>query len=165
VAWLPGNAVDLGTLDTLRAAGTSAAVIDGRTTPLVRPLPFTETGRATVPVRGGTVEAALADPTLSDLLATRTTAPGSALLLSQRLLAETAMITEEHPSDQRTIVLAPPHRWDPDPLVVQTLARALRSTWLRPTGLGALLRTPAKDLRRRPLTYPDTARGQELPTP
>jgi hypothetical protein len=86
---------------------------------------------------------------------------GTARIVEQRFLAETALITAEHPQDQRDIVVAPPRRWDPDPaLAAALLADTGRVPWLQPIHLSQV-RTG--DAARTTLTYPDVAAAAELP--
>jgi hypothetical protein len=84
-------------------------------------------------------------------------------MVEQRFLAETALITAEHPRTVRTVVVAPPTIWDPAPgLATDLIADTGRVPWLSPTLLSSI--AADKSVERGPLTYPTTAMSQELPS-
>jgi hypothetical protein len=84
-------------------------------------------------------------------------------LLEQRFLAETALITAEHPTTQRDVVVAPPPRWNPAPGLAEALvADTGRVPWLTPTTLSAIEGSNTPE--RIALTYPTDAAATELPT-
>jgi hypothetical protein len=134
VAW-PGSATaDAGVLTALRGAGYSQVILGDTTAPAADDPPFTPGGTA----RLDGLTAQVTDTALDQVLAGDSRAPGAAALLTQRFLAETAMITEEAPNSPRTILVAPPRDWDPDPTFVTGLLGALgHAPWLTPVGLGA----------------------------
>jgi hypothetical protein len=87
---------------------------------------------------------------------------GGPRLAEQRLLAELAMITAEAPNDSRTIVLAPPRRWNPTAGYADAIAADVgRLSWL--TELDALQAAGSTEpVDRGPLAYPPAARQQEI---
>ncbi|HEX6755938.1 MAG TPA: DUF6049 family protein, partial [Mycobacteriales bacterium] len=87
---------------------------------------------------------------------------GGARLAEQRLLAELAMITAERPSDVRTLVIAPPRRWDPSPAYAAAVLRDLATLrWLdSTTALEAAQSTRTVD--RGSLVYPPGAQRREI---
>jgi Family of unknown function (DUF6049) len=88
---------------------------------------------------GVTVGVLLADHTITSVLAAGPAGPGSAIAVSQRFLAETAMIAAEAPGFPRSIVVAPPRRWDPGfALAAQLLRDTVTAPWLKPQYLSKL---------------------------
>jgi Family of unknown function (DUF6049) len=95
---------------------------------------------------GKTVEVLLSDHTITSVLAGASSSPGSATAVSQRFLAETAMIAAEAPNLPRSIVVAPPRRWNPgSALASQLLRDTVSAPWLVPQNLSNLkpAKTPA----------------------
>jgi hypothetical protein len=81
----------------------------------------------------------LADKTLTGILGSATATPGSSFAVSQRLLAETAMIVAEAPNIARSVVIAPPREWAPSAaLASQLLSETASAPWLAPTTLAGL---------------------------
>lgn len=134
VAW-PGSATaDTTVLTALRGAGYSQVILGDSTAAATDEPSFTPGGTG----RLDGLTAQVTDTGLDQVLAADSRAPGAAALLTQRFLAETAMITEEAPNDQRTVLVTPPRGWDPDPSFVAGLLGALgHAPWLTPVGLGA----------------------------
>ncbi|MFL6239051.1 MAG: DUF6049 family protein, partial [Actinomycetes bacterium] len=94
--------------------------------------------------------------------ASPTASPTTARLLEQRFLAETALITAEHPTQSRDVIVAPPTSWDPVPgLATALVADTGRVPWLTSTTLDAV--NADDSVARDPLTYPDAAANAELP--
>src|SRR5260370_26993713 len=74
--------------------------------------------------------------------------------VQQRYLAETAMIAAERPNLARSIVVAPPRRWDPPAgLAGDLLAETVSAPWLPPVSLGQLAAAghPTGHVRRQAL--------------
>jgi hypothetical protein len=86
---------------------------------------------------GRLVDAILADPYLEEVLADPTH-PAGPLLVSQRILATTAMAFLEAPAaSDRTLLLLPPPTWDPSPAAAEAMLEGLASaSWLRLTSPG-----------------------------
>ncbi len=97
---------------------------------------------------GTTMTVLLADPVLTSVLSAGDTGsgvvpPGTQFAVSQRFLAETAMIAAEAPDSSRSIVVAPPSGWSPSAaLADELLSETVHAPWLTPTALGSLARTP-----------------------
>ncbi len=88
---------------------------------------------------GTTMKVLLADSTLTSVLGSATSAPGSTFAVSQRFLAETALIEAEDPGVARSVVVAPPREWNPSPGLASDLLSETTSTpWLSPDSLSAL---------------------------
>lgn len=164
VAWPVDGWVDEPTLDTLRVSGAQAVLLGDRAVPQTAELTYTPSGTAELSTIGGPVTAVLADTRLGRIVAAEVSGPGRGVRARQRFLAETAMITAERPSDPRTVLVAPPRRWDPDPDYARWLLAASSGVpWLEPVGLGTLRVTPAPDVARAAPRYPRSARAMELP--
>jgi hypothetical protein len=164
LAWPPGDAAQRATLATLRSAGITDVLLSDTTLPVDPALPYTPTGLARVPTKNGAVTAALIDSTLTGVVS----APqeqGGDVLAAQRYLAETLMITQQLPSEPRTIVVVPTRGWDVDPAFARTLLTLQdRAPWLEASSLDALLNEPLPDAPRGGFTYPESARQAEIST-
>ena len=158
-------------LDTLSGAGISTVVLSGAALPLTRELTYTPDARAVVQTVGGTVRALLADDVLDSLvvsgagdLGSGPAAAAAARLDEQRFLAETMLITQEHPNDPRTVVVAPPRQWNPAPAYARgVLADTGRVPWLAAVTVPQAAAGAATATSRGPLTYPPEATARELP--
>jgi hypothetical protein len=86
--------------------------------------------------------------------------PSTQFAVSQRFLAETAMIAAEAPDSDRSIVVAPPPGWSPSAALASELLSETTSTpWLAPTALGSLAGTRDSEHaihRQRPLASKDS---------
>ncbi len=155
-AWPPNGLADAGVLDNTLAAGGSVKsgsvqggiktlVLDSAMMPSANPALF-YTPDAVTHVRTGlgrTVRVLLADHRISGVLgavsAAARSAPGTTTAASQRFLAETAMIAAEAPNLPRSIVVAPPRRWNPGAaLASELLGDTVSAPWLRPSYAGKL---------------------------
>jgi Family of unknown function (DUF6049) len=106
----------------------------------------------------------VSDPVVERLVARGAAASASGpRLAEQRLLAELAMITAEAPNDSRTILLAPPRRWNPTAGYADAIAADVgRVSWLTPVDA---LQTAGgtEPVDRGSLAYPADARRHEIP--
>jgi len=162
LAWPSSGFADDATITALRQAGYGLTVLSEDAVPPTSELTFTPTGVATVSTQDGTLDGLLADRVLSDVLAQDTRRPGVATLMVQRLVAETAMITEERPNRQRTVLIAPPKRWSPQSEVARQLVAAYTTTpWIKPTTVNELAATPS-DVERQQPAYPKDAQRAEI---
>ena len=87
----------------------------------------------------------LADSTITSVLGSATSAPGSSFAVSQRFLAETAMIAAEDPGLARSVVVAPPREWAPSAALASQLlseSETASAPWLAPDTLAALASSP-----------------------
>lgn len=167
LSWPPDGVADYTTLQSLAGVdGISSVILDSSTMPPVdSSLPWTPSAQTTTPDgEGPDLHVLLADHTITTLLGSATSAartPGAAFAVRQYYLAETAMIAAEAPSLARSIVVAPPSRWDPPASLARALlAETASAPWLRPVGISQLaaaksapgqashkLAVPAKALR------------------
>lgn len=162
VAWPPGGMLDQDTLDNLVVAGTRTVILSDAAIPPAPALTYTPDAAATAPTIGGDAQVAVADSTLSEIVGRDSWSPGEAVLTEQRFLAETALITAERPNQPRTVLVAPPRRWNPPPdLASALLADSSQVPWLEPVSLSELT-AASEPVPRGPLQYPQSARQQEL---
>lgn len=86
----------------------------------------------------------LADSGLTSLLGTASASslPAATFGVEQDFLAETAMIASEYPSQKgRSLIIAPPQRWNPSAAEAASLLSVTAAPWLHPTSLSALAST------------------------
>jgi hypothetical protein len=165
VSWPPDGELTDTALDGVVAQGASAVVLDPAALPgrALEQGGRTPSGVSPLPALSGQALALVSDPVVERLVA-RGAAPttGGPRLAEQRLLAELAMITAEAPNDSRTIVLAPPRRWNPTAGYADALATDVGGiSWL--TSVDALQAAGGTEpVDRGPLTYPAEARRREI---
>jgi Family of unknown function (DUF6049) len=145
-----GGTANLSVLTTLATAEhISTVVLDGSEMPPSDTTVF-EPDDAITSIRtpaGTTTNVLLADPVLTSVLRAGNAGsgalpPGTQFAVSQRFLAETAMIAAEAPNSARSIVVAPPSGWSPSAaLADQLLSETAHAPWLAPTALGGLAKT------------------------
>jgi Family of unknown function (DUF6049) len=140
IAWPPDGLADKSVLNSL-ASEASTVVLDSNEMPLTS-TSYADDAVASVHTGvGTTMHVLLANHTITSLLGTATTAssPGSKFAVEQDFLADTAMIAAELPSVARSVVIAPPRRWDPSADVAgQLLTETAHAPWLRPVILSSL---------------------------
>jgi len=159
VAWPAQGLADTDTMDVLSFAGAKTVVLSQRALPTSSQLSYTPDGVAKLPTSNGAVKVLLADPTLSDVLA-GTQEGGSAAVTEQRFLAETALITAELPNSPRTVVVAPPRRWDPATGLPEALLNDTRGVpWMKPVPATSVKPHDSVD---RKLEYSPAAQQEEL---
>ncbi len=150
-------------------------ILDSKLMPPVAPVSYTPTAVASTPDRlGGQMNVLLADHQITQILAERrnqipgvvpgpSAMPASARSLirqaaafgkEQWFLAETAMIAAEPAGPGRSVVAAPPRRWDPSlSLADALLAETASAPWLRPATLASMVAAgpePGSPVRRAP---------------
>ncbi|RJL32138.1 hypothetical protein D5H75_17150 [Bailinhaonella thermotolerans] len=155
-AWPADGALDLDTLDVLAVNGAKTVVLYDSVLPPATPPNHTPDSIAQLQSVQGPVKALLADSAISQTVGGDTRSPGTAALALQRFLAETATLTGEQPSISRSVVIAPPRRWNPSPAFLTELLKTSASApWLRQVGLDELTKPPAdyKPVPRAGLAY------------
>jgi hypothetical protein len=95
----------------------------------------------------------LADAGLTTLLGSAAvgSSRASQFAVTQEFLAETAMITAEAPNSHRSLVVAPPSRWDPPAAEAGTLLAQTSAPWLRPVSLATVAAERPSSTDRRAL--------------
>lgn len=161
VAWPPDGVADQKTMDLLSRLGNRVFLLSSDVLPGGSNLTYTPSASVATPSSSGTKYFVGADHTISAVIGGDTHAPGAGVLAEQRFLAETAMITAERPSLQRTVVVAPPRRWNPGPgFAAQLLAGTSTARWLQPASLREVTRAAAPD--RTYTGYPAAYGAHEL---
>ena len=165
VSWPPDGQLTDTALDDVVAQGATAVVLDPTALPhgASEQNGRTASGVSPLPALSGQALALVSDPVVQRLLARGAgTTAGGPRLAEQRLLAELAMITAEAPNDSRTIVLAPPRRWNPTAGYAAAIAADVsKLRWL--TEVDALQAAASTEpVDRGPLAYPPAARRLEI---
>jgi hypothetical protein len=156
IAWPVDGVADYGVLANLAYNGVGTVVLDaGMMRPTGGP-PITPSGvTSTTTALGTHLNVLLTDDGLDQVLAAAPTAsapggpapagpPGvaakaAAFATEQQFLAETAMIVAESPATARSIIVAPPRRWNPASGVAQQLlAGTAQAPWIKPVSLATL---------------------------
>lgn len=162
LTWPASGYVDRDTLDRLRAGGAREVLLNSAGVPPAAGAPALPTAVGTLDTAAGAVKTLAVDQALSRILGTATRKPGASVVAEQRFLAETAMIGLEAPRAARTVVVAPPRRWSPEPALARALLEDTASVpWLRAVPLRQVAQGKAK---RRALVYPDAIKRYELDT-
>ncbi|HEX3825309.1 MAG TPA: DUF6049 family protein [Mycobacteriales bacterium] len=167
-AWPPGGAGNQRTLNLLSAIGAHTVVLAGTAVPVLGLEPsVTPSAHVDVATNEGPVDALLADSGLSSDVDSGVNSPQGTRLAVQHFLAEALMIQAEQPNTARQVVVAPSRRWDPAPAyAAQLLSDTGRVPWIQPVSLQQVdASTPDTSVQRKPLTYPDAARHNELAPP
>ena len=133
--------------DLATAQHMNTVVLDSNEMPPTDPAVFEDDAVTSVRTGDGLrMTVLLADHGLTGILAAGDTSsgslsPGTQFAVSQRFLAETAMIAAEAPDSDRSVVVAPPEDWSPSAaLAGQLLSETAGAPWLTPTALGSLAR-------------------------
>jgi Family of unknown function (DUF6049) len=176
LAWPAGGVADYGVLEELAGQQhVRVMILDSKLMPPVTPVSYTPTAVASTPDRlGGQMNVLLADHQITQILAERrnqipgvvpgpSAMPASARSLirqvaafgkEQWFLAETAMIAAEPAGRSRSVVAAPPRRWDPSlSLADALLAETASAPWLRPATLASMVAAgpePGSPVRQAP---------------
>ena len=155
-----GRTADLSVLTNLATAQhIGAAVLDSNEMPPANPAVFEDDAITSIRTPSGVnMTILLADHVLTGVLATGDTSSGvlplsTQFTVTQRFLAETAMIAAEAPDSDRSIVVDPPEDWSPSATLASDLLSETTSTpWLSPTALGSLAGAPDSErhLARKP---------------
>jgi hypothetical protein len=140
IAWPADGTADASVLGNLAVNGVGTVVLNSSEMPPAASGYTPDDAVTSTPTSAGTnMRVLLADSTLTGILGSATSAPGSAFAVSQRFLAETAMIVAEDPGLARSLVVAPPRQWDPSSaLASQLLNDTVSAPWLSPTTLTSL---------------------------
>ena len=156
IAWPPDGLADYGVLGSLAFNGVGTVVLDSSMMPAAGQPSFTPSGVTTTHTSiGSELKVLLTDDRMDQILAAAPTASAPAgpapagprrvaaaaadFATEQQFLAETAMIVAESPATARSIIVAPPRRWNPANTIAQALlTETTQAPWLRPVTLAAL---------------------------
>ncbi|MGH3165689.1 MAG: DUF6049 family protein, partial [Trebonia sp.] len=137
IAWPADGTADASVLLALADSHSASTLLLGSDE-----LPDT-TGTVTRTLSGvGTTDTVLlADSELTSLLgsASAGSAQGTQFSVEQDFRAETAMIAAEYPSQKgRSVIVAPPQRWDPSAAEAEALLSTDTAPWLKPASVSDL---------------------------
>jgi hypothetical protein len=147
--WPPDGLLDQRALDAL-FTGVSTVLLDSEALPFVDGTPIsTPSSRTSVEARGGEPTALLIDHGLSAIVESGATYPTAGPLAVQRLMSELLMIQAELPFTQRSFVLAPERRWDPEPsYAAELLAATGQVPWIDAVTLPTVATSPPDETER-----------------
>ncbi|HEY2522745.1 MAG TPA: DUF6049 family protein [Streptosporangiaceae bacterium] len=151
IAWPADGLADSSVLGNLAVNGISTVVLASSEMPSAGSSFNADDAVTSTPTpTGTTMKVLLADSTLTSVLGSATSAPGSTFAVSQRFLAETALIEAEDPGVARSVVVAPPREWNPSSALASDLLSETTSTpWLSPDSLSSLAGSAGSDSRAR----------------
>jgi hypothetical protein len=143
LAWPADGIANRAVLKNLAANGISTVVLDSSTMPPSPQQDYTPSAQTTASDGTGTrMTVLLSDGTITQIIGTANAPSDSkatAFAVEQRYLAETAMIAAEQPSIGRSVVVAPPRRWDPPAgLASGLLSETVTAPWLHSVSLSDL---------------------------
>jgi len=169
MAWPADGIANYAVLENLAASdGINTVVLDSSTMPPSQPQLFTPSAQTSTPDgEGPDLNVLLSDDTITQVLDSANSPSDSkatAFSVAQRYLAETAMITAEAPNVSRSIVVAPPRRWDPPAgLASELLSETVSAPWLKSVSVGQLAsaKNPSGEVSRQAPTATSSA---ELPS-
>ena len=157
IAWPPNGLADYSVLSSLAGTGVGTVVLDSSMMQPAGQTPFTPSGVTSTATGLGTpLRVLLTDDGLDQILAAAPTASApagpapaagprkvaaaaAAFATEQQFLAETAMIVAESPATARSVIVAPPRRWNPAGGISQALlTETAQAPWLRPVTLATL---------------------------
>jgi hypothetical protein len=171
IAWPAGGTADLSVLTNLAAAEhIRTTVLTSSEMPVLASAGSFQPDDAvtSLKVAGLPMNVLLSDSTLTGVLRAGDTSSGrlsksTAFDVSQRFLAETAMIAAEAPESARTIVVAPPYDWSPSQALAGNLLDETASApWLAPAPLASLSSAPdtQRGVARQPLSSNKKSPGE-----
>jgi hypothetical protein len=162
VAWPADGAADASVLGGLASdGGISTVVLNSGEMPSTA-APYDNALARTTASNGTSMRVLLADSGLTSILgsASATSSAGAQFAAEQDFLAQTAMIVAEAPSLMRSLVIAPPQRWDPSAAeAAKLLSMTYSAPWLDKVDLSSLA-TAAGNLKQHeslPLSKPSPA--------
>ena len=143
MAWPADGIANYSVLENLAASdGISSVVLDSTTMPPSPQVQYTASAQTTTPDgEGAALNVLLSDDKITQIIGSANSGASKATAFSvaQQFLAETAMIAAEQPNLGRSIVVAPPRRWDPPSgLASQLLKETLSAPWLQSVSLSQL---------------------------
>ena len=159
VAWPADGLADSSVLANLAVNGISTVVLSSAEMRAPSGTFIPDDAVASTPTATGTtMKVLLADSTITSVLGSATSAPGSSFAVSQRFLAETAMIAAEDPGLARSVVVAPPREWAPSAALASQLlteSETASAPWLAPDTLAALASSPVSATQAARMPPPD----------
>lgn len=138
LAWPASGLADNATINAASSLGATTLVLSANSRPPSLEQSTTPTGVTPI---SSTTNAVLYDDLLSAFLA-GTNNPTTMVLNTQRFLAETLATVYENPTRQRTLLVAAPRSFNPNPVAVQRFFAAIGTAqWIAPATLTQLRRS------------------------
>jgi len=166
IYWAPSGRLNKRTGDLLASSGVRTVILRGNALPPTNPNTIS-TGLGVLGTTYGGINAVLIDPGLSTTLALPQASKSDGILMRQRFLAETAVLSQLVPEDagSRMIVAGPFNiRWNPEPAALNSLLEATGTApWLDSASLSDLLTENSPGIPRKRGGYGPKAQGTELP--
>jgi len=165
--WAPSGRLNKETGDLLASSGVRTVILRANALPPSQPNTIS-TGLGVLGTTYNGMNAVFVDPGLSATLSLNQSSQSNAILMRQRFLAETALmsqlIREDAPS--RIIVAGPRDiRWNPSPEALNALLSATGSVpWLQSASLSDLLIENSTAIARKRGGYGPKAQKAELPS-
>ena len=164
--WAPSGRLNKKTGDLLASSGVRTVILRGTALPPSNPATVS-TGFGVLGTTYGGMNAVLIDTGLSTTLSLPQTSASDEILMRQRFLAETVLLSQLIPTEaaSRMIVVGPQDiRWNPSSLALNSLLDATgKVPWLNAASLSELLNENSTEIPRKRLGYGPRARGAELP--
>lgn len=169
LAWPAAGQIDVETVVAVADSGASAIVLNSDDLAPATPLTYTPAGHTAVEAGDERLAALLADERLSSLVigerlgftGENLTTPVDALTARQLLLADTAVIARERPSEIRELVIALPRTEEIDGSFAADVLSALEEApWLEPSSAADVLAAPVTELPREALSTRQVEPGE-----
>jgi hypothetical protein len=165
--WAPSGRLNKKTGDLLASSGVRTVILRGTALPPSNPATVS-TGFGVLGTTYGGMNAVLIEPGLSTTLSLPQTSASDEILMRQRFLAETVLLSQliSDESASRMIVVGPQDiRWNPSSGALNSLLDATgKVPWLNSASLTELLNENSTEIPRKRLGYGPKARGAELPS-
>jgi hypothetical protein len=164
--WAPSGRLNKKTGDLLASSGVRTVILRGTALPPTNPATVS-TGIGVLGTTYGGMNAVLIDPGLSTTLSLPQTSSSNAILMRQRFLAETILLSQLIPNESasRMIVAGPEDiRWNPSADALNSLLDATgKVPWIKVASLSDLLNENSIEIPRKRVGYGPKAQGAELP--
>jgi hypothetical protein len=164
--WAPSGRLNKKTGDLLASSGVRTVILRGTALPPSDPATIS-TGFGVLGTTYGGMNAVLIDPGLSSTLGLPQTSESNEILMRQRFLAETVLLSQLIPDESasRMIVVGPQDiRWDPASDALNSLLDATgKVPWIDSASLSELLSENSTEIPRKRVGYGPRAQGAELP--
>lgn len=164
--WAPSGRLNKKTGDLLASSGVRTLILRGTALPPTNSS-IVSTGFGVLGTTYGGINAVLIDPGLSTTLSLPQTSTSNAILMRQRFLAETVLLSQLIPNDatSRMIVAGPEDiRWNPSPDALNSLLDATgKVPWIDVASLTDLLSESSTNIARERVGYGPKAQAAELP--
>lgn len=164
--WAPSGRLNKKTGDLLASSGVRTLILRGTALPPTNSS-IVSTGFGVLGTTYGGINAVLIDPGLSTTLSLPQTSTSNAILMRQRFLAETVLLSQLIPNDatSRMIVAGPEDiRWNPSPDALNSLLDSTgKVPWIDVASLTDLLSESSTNIARERVGYGPKAQAAELP--